>query len=524
MTRDHDINGQESGRGAGLGSGPRGDLDLFDVIALAWSERGFIALLFAGLFAIGVALSLTMLKPSYEAHARMLILLEDNPTPSTAGSGGAFMLAQVMQSESELLSSVAVRRRALEQLGPRQVLGPDMVGDGEVDALKALSHSFSLSREPNSSAINASYTAGTAERAALVLNAIIDAYLSYREEVLIETGVAGLSVRRSQANGAVMSAQQARDDFLVRNNLANFDTEKQAAEALVSALTDRVSTATANRDSARAGVEAIRERLLSVPESIELYVENGVDAVLLDLQSERARLLARYQPAAPAVVAIDREIEAVQTFLAGGNAEGRGQSRTGPNPVRQSLETDLATRDANARAEASMAASLGLQLTQVRAEVDRLRQLEPEFTRLQQNVIAAEEAAAAVAGQEATASARRSSTLGGADAVRLIDRATPPIEAKSMKKLGLMASFIFAAGVAMFCGLLRGYWRVYIGAGGLAASRRQPRAEPRRSPPEVPADVAAAMRATQPAAAPWQPANDLPRDIPILARIAERTA
>ena len=39
-----------------LRDGARSDgLDLFDVIALAWSERGFIAIVFAVLFAIGVA-------------------------------------------------------------------------------------------------------------------------------------------------------------------------------------------------------------------------------------------------------------------------------------------------------------------------------------------------------------------------------------------------------------------------------------------------------------------------------------
>ena len=513
MTRDHDNAGSPEGRVTGLGSGARGDLDLFDVIALAWSEKGFIALVFAVIFAIGVALSLTMLKPSYEAHSSLMILQDDNPTPATAGSGDAFTLAQVMQSESQLLSSATVLRRALADIGPEAVLGEAVTGDAETAALRTMGNAFSLSREPNSTAINASYTTGSAERAALVLNAIIDAYLAYREEILIETGVQGLSVRREQANSAVEAAQAARDEFLLRHDLSNFEIEQQTTDALVGNLTDRVNTASANRDSALAGAAAIRERLRSVPESIELYVENGVDAVLLDRQSERARLLSRYQPGAPAVVALDREIEAIETFLASGTSDGRGQTRTGPNPVRQALETDLATREANARAEASMLEALEQQLRVNRDEAARLRQLEPEFTRLQQNVIAAEAAAAVVAGQEATASARRSSTLGGADAVRLIDRAMPPLQARSMKKLGLIASFVMAGGIALFSGLMRGYWRVYIAAGGVPATVRAP--ETARAPVTAPMSSPAAAR---------KPANDLPPDIPILARVADRTA
>ena len=175
--------------------------------------------------------------------------------------------------------------------------------------------------------------------------------------------------------------------------------------------------------------------------------------------------------------------------------------------MRQSLETDLATREANARAEASLLAALELQLRLNRDEAARLRQLEPEFTRLEQNVVAAEEAAAVVAGQEATASARRSSTLGGADAVRLIDRATPPLQAKSMKKLGLIAAFVLAGGIALFSGLMRGYWRVYVSVGAMPAVARRPQ----------PGPVAVAAQA-------GRSANDLPVDIPILARVAERTA
>ena len=80
-----------------------------------------------------------------------------------------------------------------------------------------------------------------------------------------------------------------------------------------------------------------------------------------------------------------------------------------------------------------------------------------------------------------------------------------------MKKLGLIAAFVLAAGVALFAGLMRGYWRVYIAAGGMPATRAAPQTRPAATPePE--------------AVAPRHPANDLPADIPILARVAERTA
>lgn len=497
MTRASDISGSPAGQAGVSAASGRRELDLFDVLALAWAERGFIALVFAVLFALGVAGAMLTMKTSYTAESRFLVLLNEDPTPAAAGWGDGFMLNQVMQSESELLSSDAVRRLALDTLGPEAILGEPVDGDGRVAALKVLRGGFGVSREPNSSALNASFEADDPQRAALVLNAIVDAYLAYREQVLVETGVTGLGVRREQANAAVAASRSRLDAFLDEHGLSNFETEQQTAQNLLGNLTDRLNGARADRDAARAGAEALRQRLEQIPERIELYVENGVSGRLLDLRAERASLLSRYQPGAPAVAAVEREIAALEAFVASGATAGEGQRRSGANPVRQELESELATREADARSRAALAVSLEQQLRDVRTDSERLRGLETDYTHLAQNVSAAEEAAAAIAGLEASAEARRSPSLGAADAVRVIDRATPPLEGASMKKLALLASAVLAMGVALFLGLLRGYWRTYVAAGAL----RRP--HPARETPE--------------------PANDY-GDLPVLARIADRSA
>ncbi|WP_297733070.1 Wzz/FepE/Etk N-terminal domain-containing protein [uncultured Maricaulis sp.] len=508
MTRAYHDTGSAQAGAVGTVDAPRRELDLFDVIALAWSQKGFIALIFAVIFAVGVAASLILLQPSYTAETRLLVLLDSNPTPTAAGVGDAFMLDQVMQSESELLSSDAVRRLALETLGADVVLGEAAGLNADGIALRELRAGFELSREPNSSAINASFKSRSAERSALILNTIVDAYLAYREQVLFETGFSGLEVRREQADTAVRTARGELESFLLANEIANFEAERGTAENLVGNLTERISQARGERDMALAGASALRERLTQIPESIELYVENGVSGVLLDRRAERASLLSRYQPAAPAVQAVEREIAAIESFIASGAAEGEGQRRTGANPVRQALESELATREANAEAQASLATALEQQARANRALISRLRQLEPEYTRLAQNVTAAEEAAAAVAGLEATASARRSPSLGAADAVRLIDRASPPMEGQSMKKLGLIGAFVAAAGIALFLGLLRGYWLTYVRAVAL------PRPRPVASASAV---------ATQPAPGHPVAANDPFDGLPVLAHVADRS-
>lgn len=514
MTRASNSSAPPSGYSTLSAPADRGGLDLFDVIALAWSQRGFIALIFAVLFALGVAASLTLVKPSYEAQTRLLILLEGDPTPAAAGTGGAFMLDQIMQSESELLGSAAVQRLALETLGPETVLGEP---GSETVALRALASSFSVDRAPNSSALMASYEAGDADRAALVLNTLVDTYLAYRQQVLVSAGAEALAGRRVQADEAVVAARGALDAFLSEHALANFDSDKLAAETSVTTLQDRLRTARADRDSAAAGAEALSQRLGNIPESIELYVENGASTLLLDRRVERQQLLSRYQPSAPPVLAVEREIAAIEGFLASGAGQGLGQRRTGANPVRQAMESELATRRANAEAEANRAVVLERQLRVAQGEVARLRGLEAEHTRLAQNVNGAVEAAALLAGQEAVAAARRPLGTSSADAVRVFDRATPPLQAQSMKKIALLASAVLAAGVAVFAGLIRGYWVSYL-------------SRPHSLAPSAPvehADIyanryagAAAAYETPPPVQPVDPAAGLP----VLARISDRTA
>ncbi|TGY86447.1 hypothetical protein E5163_16695, partial [Marinicauda algicola] len=96
----------------------RREIDVFDLAAIVWTQKFLIILVFLALFIPGAIAAYTLLTPTYEAETRLLVLLdEDDPTPGAAGSGGAFVLDQVLQSAIEILDSDAVRRRAIERRG-----------------------------------------------------------------------------------------------------------------------------------------------------------------------------------------------------------------------------------------------------------------------------------------------------------------------------------------------------------------------------------------------------------------------
>ena len=449
----------------------RRELDLYDLIEMIWSQRVMVIAVFLVLFVAGAAASFLLLNKTYEARARLLVLLDDEDlTPGAAGSGDGFIIEQVMQSESEIMNSETVRRIALENIGPAAVL-PE--GGSEALALRAMRQSFSVVRAPNASVLIPVLEADSPERAETVLNAIVDAYLEYRQVVLTGDGATGVADRRLQSDQAYTAALDALDRFLTENDITEYESDITALLTQIAALQTSLATAQSERQAASAAASAIAQRVAEMPENIDLYVESSAENLLIENRLERESLLSRYLETAPPVVALDREIAELEDFIAGGGVEGLGQRRTGVNTVRQGLVQEQMRLESVAAAEATRARAISAQLSAAESEISRLRSLAPDYRRLAQDVAATAAAATSLATQQAEAEARQSLAPGSADAVRIVERAFAPAEGSSLKKLGVAAAFVFAAGTAILMGLLRGYWSRHVGPGAQARPVQQ---------------------------------------------------
>lgn len=440
--------GTASGNSAPAGMGRR-EIDLFDLIALAWAQKGFILLIFLVLFLPLAGAAWFVLKPEYVAQSRLLVLLDpEDQAPGAAGSGGAFTLDQVLQSEAEILNSETVRRLAIERQG----------GSPDASSLKAMRDGFDVERAPNASVLHASFAGETPAAAANVLNAIVDAYMDYRREVLVEDGAEALGQRLTAAEMASAVAATNLRAFLTENDIVDFQAERLALVTRMTELEDALLAAEAAAQSASGGAAALSRRLQDMPQSIELHVENDVTGQLLALEVRRRELASRYQDDAPPVQALDREIAALRDLVESGGAEGAGQRRTGANPVFQELDTARLQRESEAAAQSRLAATLRAQLEAARQQADRLAGLASQYDRLSREAASRSEAAARLSAQFAAAASRRGGSTGIADSVRIVERATPPAQAKSLRKAGIAAAGIVAMGAAMLLGLLKGYF------------------------------------------------------------------
>lgn len=442
-------NGGDHDNGNHGAQGRAPTLDLFDLIAFVWTQLWLAVLVAVIVFIPLATLAFISIKPSYEATSRLLVRHDDSDlSPGAAGSGEAFILDQVMESEAEILNSDAVRRIALRNRGAA----------GTPDQVKILADGFKLSRAPNSSILVAQFDADTPESSANTLNALVEAYLAYRVEVLIGSAGGAIDGRLEAAEQEAEQAETALRDFLRQHRISDFETEMTSLLQQVGNLEARRLSAQADAASADQFAQSLTQNLRTIPEEIDLYVENDVTGQLLALEVEREALLARYQPSAPPVQAIERQIEALNRFIRNGGADGQGQTRTGVNPIWQELNQEKLRQESYRDSQTGLAEALGEQIRQIRRQVDRLRALKPEHDRLMRAARSRSENAQAVGLAAADASTRRSAAQGGADAVTVVERAVPPSEAKSIRGPALAAVFILACGCGIIVALLRGYW------------------------------------------------------------------
>ena len=471
MSRNH----SDHERSEPPGQASRRELDIFDLAAFVWTQMGVAIVVALIAFIPLAALVMISVNTSYEATSRLLVILDDSDlTPGAAGTGGAFILDQVMESEAEIFNSDAVRRRALMSRS----------GAAHPDQIKILSEGFKLERAPNASILVAQFEADDPRIAANTLNSLVDAYLEYRVELLIGSVGGALEGRLAAAEAEAERAQDELRAFLRRHRITDFDTEMTSVLQRVADLEIRRLAADAEAASATAYVSSLEDRLRQVPDTIDLYIENDVTGQLLALRVEREDLLARYLPEAPPVQAIERQIAVLQRFIDRGAAEGQGQTRTGINPVWQELQQEKLRQESFRDSQIQLRTALASQITVARRQADRLRAIAPEYNRLERASSARAEAAAQISLASADASARQSAPTGSADAVRVVERATPPAQGQSLRMPALAVVFILSVGLGVLVALLRGYWVSVRSEGPHPTPRRSQRQTKTRPSPQ----------------------------------------
>lgn len=447
----------------GWAEAPR--LSLADIAAMLWTERMLVLAVGGAICALGLIAALAAPK-SYTARSELIVRMGEEyvyqPTAGGAGAGATPDMQTIVNAEMRLVGSGAVVRGAIESIGIA-ALYPDIAASSASDGRKlaaaerAFTEHLTIETAPQTPAIGLSFAHRNPETAAAALNALVSQYLRHRRDVLVGGEFEALSQESGDLSNRSGAATAALAAFLTEHQIGDFESELAALAARSGDIETQLLDAQTRRREAEARSAALRQRFNSEPEQIELYQESDARRDLVEAQMQRERLLAAYQPDALPVREVDRRIEQLQSFLAGGDPPS--VTRRGPNPVRQDVASQLYGMEAEARAQRGRETALDQQRTEVRERLRAMQALEPRFRQLQRDRTILETNAQNFASR-AEEARTRSQMLGRAtDNISPVEQASVPAQGKSLRWPIMIVTILIAGIVALAAGLSRGLMR-----------------------------------------------------------------
>lgn len=439
---------------------------VLDVVGMLFRELAVMIVVFVLVFVVGAAAVMT-LKKSYTASASVFAGVGQEyvyqPRVGTAERGQAPTADEVAQSEAAILGSQEVKRRTIESIGAEAILGKAPKGPATqagTAAMKALDSALGVGTAPGSAVIHVSYKSGDAERAATVLNGIIDQYLAYRRQVF-QDNTPAIRTQRAAFEDELAQADDAYEAFLASNDIGDFATAKATLAATYQTTFAERLSVQGQLNQAAQRLQTLVQQQAQTPAEVALQQDLNISAQdqVLQLRTEREQLLSRYQPDAQPVRDIEARIAQLQQYVATGTAVGAKEVRTGPNPVWTELETTRINTQADRDSLGARLAVLDRQLSDIRQRQARLTTLESENSNLSGNREVLSANIREFQQRETQSRADNALVAAGADNVTVIERAQVPSQGKSLKIPLLAAVFLFAGFTALCVGLLRVFTR-----------------------------------------------------------------
>lgn len=424
----------------------------------------FGAVAYALFSAEGVYQARTMLL--YKLGREYIYVPEVEELGARAPDPGDLQLA--VNAEMQILNAGGLRATVVDRIGPT-VLYPDLADMPPVEARSAaigsLNEAISVSLVTGSYIVQLAVSHHDPELAAQVANQLVAVYLDRRQQIFrtddLDTLRAELAVaeREVEDRETELAALLDGGDILSFETLRDIAVEEQGqleqalleAEASLSALDEQGQLITDELDRLEPMVIDQRERSLNPVRSDARVTE-------LTLEAERRALAGQLGAGHPQVLAVAREIEALDELVAGEPEEVQSVQRTTANPLwlqaqsdRFSLRMEQADSEARRQFLTNRVAQNRTRLSEasrrtgaVEIARDKLRrqreQVAEIYTRLRQ------------------ADAREKIGEGEQTNIRIIEPAMPPPEPIGPPKSIRLIVAVFLGGLAALAYLLAIYF------------------------------------------------------------------
>ncbi|HEY9216966.1 MAG TPA: Wzz/FepE/Etk N-terminal domain-containing protein, partial [Phenylobacterium sp.] len=305
-----------------------------DIPLLLWREKWLMLGVFLALFVPLIIAVALLAKPTYPTYASVLVRLGQEyvyePRAGDAGRGAVPEPDTVIQAETEILGSEALKRRVIAKLGLSRIdpkLGliyarGDAVAKNKAlgQAVRAIEQNLDIVTAPDAPVIRIGFQHKDPDVAAAVLNTLLEEYLVYRRTVLIDPTSPVIEQQRIIFQQRLVDADQAYEDFLVSNRIGDFVAEKASLSQLQAQIEQQKYQTEAQLQERTARLAALNGQLGGVAQEVGIYrdINTAASDKLAQLRVQREDLLSRYKPDARPVREVDIQIAQLERAVAGG--------------------------------------------------------------------------------------------------------------------------------------------------------------------------------------------------------------
>ncbi len=416
-------------------------------------RKALIAFLIPVLLALAAA---TLAQPVYTAQSRLLILLGDDYVfrravgEDASGNPQTFDRAQIVHAEMEILGSREIREKTLTDIGLMRVYPKARSGPAGMNAaLEQLGRDLAIENVPQSNTIEVRLRHRDPRVAADFVNRLVQNYIASRREIFQRADSAAVTNQQRGLSDQLAATEAQIADLSNRYAIGDYDQEIQGVQSQQTTQTAQLAAQDQLIATAAARANRLAQQLRDSAAVIALNTDDTrsqqVTALtdnLMLLRERRRVAAARYADGYPLVVELDRQIADLEAQIAAAPPSQTALVRSGPNPVTQQIETQLATTRGELAGLQSGRAQLADALGAVRARLAGLVEIGPRYRELTRQRSLTETAYRSVA--ENAEDSRLQSSIAGANAnVRVIEAAQPPTKARTGRLL------ILAAGLAV---------------------------------------------------------------------------
>jgi uncharacterized protein involved in exopolysaccharide biosynthesis len=373
-------------------------ISIRDGAGTLFRRKGMVLIIFVTIL-IGTAVVTVILPDKYESRMKILVknqrvdvAITPEATTSTAIADTEVSENQI-NSEIELLTSRDLLTQVVNDCGlARAKTGwlsktPPAETARVEKAVNGLTKDLTITGVRKANIISITYSSNSPQLSALVLKKLGELYLEKHLKLHHPTGASDFfKDRADEYDAQLKEAEQRFAEFQKNNKLVVLHQQKdltlqKAAEAKSKLLE---SEAAVNETTNR--IKRVEEQLSALPQRVvtqsrslpNQYSAERLNTMMVELQNRRTQLLTKFRPDDRLVREVDEQIGTTREALQKAENRTAVEEATDRNPLRQTLETELARVRVEQSAAMARRATLAGQLQQYQ---NALNELEADTTK-----------------------------------------------------------------------------------------------------------------------------------------------